>query len=277
MSGTESKGALAQHGERVAEVLRTTRFAVSLLASAIYARAIEGCRAGFALLPKSFTRRLVPQDFLRASAVLLVTYSLFFAANGFVRRRGAITRADRESSSYDAIVVLGAGVWAHDRLSWVLEDRLQTAVEAYREGLAPRILVSGDHGREGYDELGPSRNFLVAAGVPDEAIFLDHAGLDTYSTFWRARRVFGVESALVSTQQFHMERALYFARSEGIRADAALADRRSYGSVAWLRFRENFSRTVGLLYVTFGRKPRRPAGATIDLRGSGHVTHDPHE
>ncbi len=112
-------------------------------------------------------------------------------------------------------IVLGAGVWEGGTPSAVLEDRLRTACDLYRAGKARALLVSGDHGRAGYDEPGPMARYAEERGVPPEAIFLDHAGFDTYATIYRARRVFQVERALVVTQDFHLPRALFSAPDSG--------------------------------------------------------------
>lgn len=176
------------------------------------------------------------------------------------------------------IVVLGAGVRADGAPSMVLRDRLETALDLWKQGISQKILVSGDHGREGYDELGPSRAYLTAAGVPDDDVFLDHAGFDTYSTFWRAHRVFGARRVVVVTQAFHLPRALYLARAEGLVATGAAADRRVYPFAVRYAAREVVSRAVAPLYVLLERRPRAPGGG-VDLLGAtyGHATHDPHD
>jgi hypothetical protein len=53
------------------------------------------------------------------------------------------------------------------------------------------------------------RRFLVDHGVPPENVFEDHAGFDTWDTMQRARGIFGVRSAVIVTQGFHMPRSLY--------------------------------------------------------------------
>jgi SanA protein len=177
----------------------------------------------------------------------------------------------------DAIVVLGAGVWPDGSLSMILQDRLDTAVVLWRAHASARILVSGDHGTRTHDELGPSLQYLRAAGVPDDSIFLDHAGFDTYSTFWRARRIFGASSVVVVTQSYHMPRALYFARAQGLTAYGVPADHRDYEQMTRYRIREVLSRAIAPAYVTFNRTPRQPGTGMFDLSQSGHTTHDAHE
>jgi vancomycin permeability regulator SanA len=167
-------------------------------------------------------------------------------------------RAEASARHVDMIVVLGAGVRG-DVPSDVLRDRLETALALYRAGRASRILVTGDHARADYDEPGAMARWLVAAGVPKRAIVLDHAGFDTYSSIVRAREVFGVTHAIVVTQRFHLARALWVARSVGIDAEGAEADRQSYRGAAWFEARELLSRTKAWVDVVVGRRPRYPA------------------
>jgi vancomycin permeability regulator SanA len=166
-------------------------------------------------------------------------------------------KADASARHVDVIVVLGAGVHG-DEPSEVLRDRLETALSLYRSGRASKILVTGDHAKPEYDEPGAMARWLIAAGVPARAIVLDHAGFDTYSSMVRAREVFGVTHAIVVTQRFHLSRALWVARSVGIDAEGAEADRRVYRAAGWFEAREILSRTKAWLDVAVGRRPRYP-------------------
>lgn len=144
----------------------------------------------------------------KALLALGLVSAAVLACNALVHLRGSEAIAPAEQvKRADCILVLGAGVWPSGP-SPVLEDRLTTALELYRAGKAPRILVSGDHGRPEYDEPGAMASWLAARGVPEEAIFLDHAGFDTHSSMVRAQRVFGAERVIVVTQEFHLPRAL---------------------------------------------------------------------
>jgi vancomycin permeability regulator SanA len=214
-------------------------------------------------------------------AALALGTAFVGSTNAYVLERGSSHVPDRSTtagrSGEATLVVLGAGVRPDGAVSTVLRDRLDQAIELWNEGISKKILVSGDHGRDGYDELGPSRAYLVAAGVPDEEIFLDHAGFDTYSTFWRAHRIFGASRVVVVTQAFHLPRALYYARAEGLEADGVAADRHTYPFAMRYAAREVVSRTVAPIYVFFQRKPRAPGGGAGLLATNGHTTHDPHE
>ena len=110
-------------------------------------------------------------------------------------------------------------------------DRIAAAAELYEAGRVDKLLLSGDHSRVEYDEVGTMRRILLKRGIPAEDIFTDHAGFDTWDSAQRARRVFDVDSAVVVTQRFHMARALYDARRAGLQVTGYAADRRDYGRV----------------------------------------------
>jgi vancomycin permeability regulator SanA len=114
-------------------------------------------------------------------------------------------------------LVLGAGLEG-GRPSPFLAGRLRTTVDLYHRGKVRVILVTGDNSRKGYDEPSAMRDFLVANGVPAERIVLDYAGFDTWDSCARAKEIFGVDRAIVVTQQFHLPRAVALCRSVGIAA-----------------------------------------------------------
>jgi SanA protein len=125
----------------------------------------------------------------------------------------------------EAAIVLGALVHPDGTPSAMVEDRVQTAARLYRDGRVEKVLVSGDHGRRDYDEVGVMRKRLLALGVAPEDVFTDHAGFDTWDSAVRARKVFHVDDAIVVTQRFHLARAVWLARRAGIDAGGVAADR----------------------------------------------------
>ena len=116
----------------------------------------------------------------------------------------------------DCILVLGAGVREGGRPSLMLSDRLNTSISLYEADVCDRMLMSGDHGRIEYDEVNVMKDIAVEAGIPSEHIFMDHAGFSTYDSLYRARHIFQAKRVIIVTQQYHLYRALYIARSLGI-------------------------------------------------------------
>jgi SanA protein len=202
---------------------------------------------------------------LLAVAVVAMTIA---AANVVILRGGTDGHLD---GPVDCALVLGAGVRDDGTPSEVLRDRLYEAIALYRSGRVKKILVTGDHHTGEYDEPNAMRAFLEARGIPAEDVFMDHAGLDTYSSIWRARHVFGVSRMVVVTQRFHLPRALWCARAVGMQVEGHPADRRRYRSAVWLGVREIGARTKAFVDVGLSRTPRY-TGVAIDLAGDGRVT-----
>ncbi|MGV8907725.1 MAG: SanA/YdcF family protein [Propionicimonas sp.] len=115
-------------------------------------------------------------------------------------------------------LVLGAEVYADGRPSSFLRARLDLAVELYRRRLVEQVLVSGDGRSRFYNETGGMRAYLLLHGVPETALVLDPAGLDTYDSCLRARDVFGVRKLVVVSQSYHLPRALVICRALGLDA-----------------------------------------------------------
>jgi SanA protein len=128
-----------------------------------------------------------------------------------------------------AAIVLGALVQPDGHMSAMLADRVSQAAALWRAHKVDRILVSGDHHTWAYDEPDTMRKALMRQGVPAREIFTDHAGFDTWATMVRARKVFGIDDAIVVTQGFHMARALYLAKQAGLHVHGLTADLRGYG------------------------------------------------
>ncbi|MFI9333026.1 vancomycin high temperature exclusion protein [Kitasatospora sp. NPDC052868] len=116
-------------------------------------------------------------------------------------------------------VVFGAGLY-EGRPSPYLAHRLDAAVDLYRLEKVQAILVTGDNGRDGYDETDAMRRYLIEHGVPQVRVVGDHAGFDTWDSCTRARRIFGVDRAVLVSQDFHVRRALALCQAAGIDAYA---------------------------------------------------------
>lgn len=170
-------------------------------------------------------------------------------------------------------LVLGAKVKSSGAMSDILKDRVATALDLYRAKKVSKILVSGDHGEEEYDEVNAMKDFLLKEKVRPEDLFLDHAGFDTYDSVYRAREIFQVDSLIVVTQEFHLVRAVYIARSLGIDAVGMAADRQKYLGMARNELREIPARVKAFLDVAFGSKPKF-LGEKIPITGESGKSWD---
>jgi SanA protein len=121
-------------------------------------------------------------------------------------------------------LVFGAGLRANQAPSPMLAERIDTAIALYQAGKVKALLMSGDNSDRSHDETRAMRRYAIGKGVPSRHVIGDYAGLSTYDSCYRARSIFGVERALLVTQQFHLPRALFIAQSLGIDAFGVSAD-----------------------------------------------------
>lgn len=153
------------------------------------------------------------------------------------------------------VIILGARVYPN-RLSDMLADRVDTAIDLYNLGIVEKILVSGDHGTRGYDEVNAIKDYLLEKNIPGEDIFLDHAGFNTYNSMYRAKHIFEIDKAIISTQKFHLPRALYLARGLDIEAYGLAADKRVYTKQGYNNVREFLARVKAWFNLNLKKSPR---------------------
>lgn len=135
--------------------------------------------------------------------------------------------------------------------------RIERAAELFKRGKIDYILVSGDNRTIQYNEPRDMRKALLRKGVPDTAIYMDYAGLRTFDSVLRCKKVFGQDSFVIISQRFHLERALFIARNQGIQA-VGVAARDVNDLSGWTSgVREVFARTKAVLDVfVLHTKPR---------------------
>ena len=138
-------------------------------------------------------------------------------------------------------IVLGAKVWDGGVPSFVLEDRIITAVELYKAGKIKKIVMSGDNPSKDYDEPTAMKNYAIKLGVPENDIVLDFAGRRTYDTCYRAKEIFEVKKAIMVSQEFHLPRSIYLCQNLGVDAVGITSNLRKYEGEDYWTFREFFS------------------------------------
>lgn len=177
-----------------------------------------------------------------------------------------------EETDYDCIMILGCGVDG-EQPSLMLTDRLELGIELYKKGYAPKIIMSGDHGREEYDEVNVMKNYAIELGVPSEDIFMDHAGFSTYESMYRAKEIFNVKKMLIVTQKYHLYRAIYDARALGIDAYGFDGKLRSYYGQTYRDIREVLARNKDFIWCIIKPQPKY-LGEAIPVWGNGNITND---
>lgn len=173
----------------------------------------------------------------------------------------------------DCILVLGCGVESNGAPSVMLADRLKVGISLYQEGVATKLLMSGDHGQSDYDEVNTMKEYAILKGVPSEDIFMDHAGFSTYDSIYRAKSIFDAKKVIIVTQKYHLYRALYIAEKLGLEAFGVSADLRDYSGQTYRDLREIFARNKDLFNGIFKPEPTY-LGDVIPVNGNGDATND---
>ena len=178
----------------------------------------------------------------------------------------------KREENIDCILILGAGIWG-DKPSPMLEDRLNQGIELYKNGIAPKIIMSGDHGREEYDEVNVMKEYAIEQGVSSEDIFMDHAGFSSYDSIYRAKEIFKVKKIAIVTQKYHLYRSIYIADKLGVESYGISSDPRKYTGQFFREVREVLARDKDFIKCLYKPAPTY-LGETIPVSGNGDTTND---
>lgn len=208
-------------------------------------------------------------------ALIIVGFVITILINQYVKNvnREKILEDFSNVKDIDAILVLGCEVRPDGSLSPMLKDRLDRGIELYKIGVAPKVIVSGDHGQDHYDETNAMKQYMIDNGVPSEDIFMDHAGFATYDSMYRAKYIFGVKKCLVVTQEYHLYRAMYIGNALGMETYGAAAAKTNYYGQLGRDFREYLARNKDFVKCII--KPQSTyLGDSIPVSGNGDATND---
>ncbi len=153
--------------------------------------------------------------------IITVLLTLFINIRMITSTKNQIIEINELKDDYDAIVILGCRVNG-DSHSLMLAKKLDKGIEVYNK-LNTKIILTGDHDEKEYDEVNVMRNYVLDS-VPKEDIFLDHAGITTYDSIYRAKYIFGAKKIVIVTQRYYMYSALYLANQLDIEAVGVVAD-----------------------------------------------------
>lgn len=207
--------------------------------------------------------------------ILLVVLTVF-GINLYVKKVASknITEDLSSIEKQDAILVLGCQVMEDGSLSLMLQDRLDKVVELYKNGISDKIIVSGDHGTKGYDEVNAMKKYLIENEISSEDIFMDHAGFSTYESMYRANYIFNVKKLVVVTQEYHLYRAVYIGNKLGIKTIGVPAAKISYYGQTNREIREVLARDKDFIKCIFKPEPTY-LGDTIPVSSNnGDITND---
>jgi Uncharacterized membrane protein len=204
---------------------------------------------------------------LAAAAFTVINYRVEYVAEQYIYDAADVPEAD-------AVLILGAYVLPDGTLSDMLRDRVTVGYDLYEQDKAPKILVSGDHGRKDYDEVNSMKGYLKAKGVTGQDVFMDHAGFSTYESMYRARDIFQAKKVIIVTQHYHLLRAVYIARELGLEAYGVASDLHDYGpAMTGYEVRELAARNKDFWQSVFKPQPTF-LGEAIPVFGDGSATDD---
>lgn len=209
---------------------------------------------------------------LKLFFAIIIIITLINAYVILTTKRFILNKKQIGKDNIECIVVLGAGI-RNGGPSPMLEDRLKTAIELYNDGVAPKILVTGDHEYNNYDEVNVMKNYLKEHGIPSKDVFMDHAGLSTYDSIYRASKVFKSNRFIIVTQKYHLYRALYIAKSLNIDVYGVSATKREYVSQSKRDIREVAARVKDFFKCIVRPSPTY-LGEVTPIKGDGDITND---
>ena len=222
---------------------------------------------------KRIVRKLITGLFAVCLLATLAVVAIDTYVKGGVSDRILTPEEASQLQDVDCILVLGCLVKDNGTPSDMLHDRLRRGVELYHAGAAPKLLMSGDHGRTNYDEVAAMKQFAVDADVPSADVFMDHAGFSTYESIYRARDIFQADKIIIVSQEYHLYRALYIAEQLGVEAYGVSADYRNYSGQTGRDVREILARVKDVFSCIFKVEPTY-LGEVIPVSGNGDVTND---
>ncbi|WP_206214174.1 ElyC/SanA/YdcF family protein [Adlercreutzia sp. ZJ304] len=214
---------------------------------------------------------------IACTAVVIVVAAAALAIDAHVRTstesRIISSNEAARMDNIDCVLVLGCGVNADGSPSDMLADRLKQGISLYGHNVAPKILMSGDHGSQDYNEVGTMKAIAINAGIPSKDVFMDHAGFSTYESMYRARDIFQAKRIIVVSQSYHLFRALYVAEKLGLDAYGVASDLRPYAGQMMRDVREVLARNKDFVTAIVRPAPTFQ-GSSIPLTGSGDETND---
>lgn len=165
--------------------------------------------------PKRKRGRHLKRFIIFAFLIVCLYASLFMVAIHVV---GMINHAEEA----DVIVVLGAGLRRDGRAGWALTRRAEMGAELWHDGYAEYVLCTGAQA-DGYprSEAAACKEILMRDGVPETAILLEQQSRSTEENAMFGQEILvehGWDTVLLVTDSYHMLRAEWIFRSQGITA-----------------------------------------------------------
>lgn len=212
--------------------------------------------------------------FLTSIILFLITIVIIRVTNNIVKSKteNVIYTQINDVPKTKVAIIFGAGI-NRDKPSRYLKDRLDAGIALYKNNKVDKILLSGDNGRDEHDELTVMKLYCYKNGVDTNKIYVDYAGFDSYSTMYRAKHIFKVDTAILVSQKYHLNRCVYLGNQLGVKSYGYSANRGVYQGYRYYSFREKLSITKSVFDIMRNRKPKY-LGKTVDVNGASNYTKD---
>lgn len=189
----------------------------------------------------------------------LFCFGIIFFANGLVTNTAKSKIFDNKDEVPETKVGLLLGtskLLSNGYENLYFKYRIEAAAALYQSGKISRILVSGDNGNKDYDEASDMKYDLIAKGVDSNHIYLDYAGFRTFDSMKRLKEIFGQKKAVIISQKFHNERAIYIGEKLGMEVYGFNAKDVSKHYGFRTNLREYLARVKMLLDFMIGVEPK---------------------
>jgi SanA protein len=219
-------------------------------------------------------RRLIKKHFKNLLYLSIIGIVLILGINYYVKSEtnSLIFYSENEIPINNVGIIFGAGING-DKPSKYLKDRLDAGIKLFKAKKINKILLSGDNGSDAHDELTVMKIYCFKNGIDTTKIYIDYAGFDTYSTMFRAKNIFKIDKAVLITQEYHLNRAIYIGNNLGIESIGFSANQGEYRNYNYVRFREYFSICKSVIDVIRNRDPHF-LGTEININGVSNYSKD---
>ena len=177
---------------------------------------------------------------------------------------------EKDTPGSKVAIIFGAGI-NNNKPSKYLKDRLDAGIELYKNNKIDKILLSGDNGSDEHDELTVMKLYCYQHGVDTNKIYLDYAGFDSYSTLYRSKYIFNIDTAILVSQKYHLNRCINIGNKLGVKSYGFAADKGTYQGYKYASFREYFALVKSIIDLMIGRKPHF-LGEKISINGPSNYT-----
>ncbi len=219
-------------------------------------------------------KKFIQKHFKKLFYLSLIGLVLVFGINFYVKSKTnfLIFYSENKIPKNKVGIIFGAGING-DKPSKYLKDRLDAGIKLFKAKKINKILLSGDNGSDAHDELTVMKIYCFKNGIDTTKIYIDYAGFDTYSTMFRAKNIFKIDKAILITQEYHLNRAIYIGNNLGIESIGFSANQGEYRNYNYVRFREYFSICKSVIDVIRNRDPHF-LGTEININGVSNYSKD---